>query len=144
MKFVIDNLEVKINDKLILNDFNLTINKGEIHVIMGPNGTGKSTLSNVIMGDDNYQVVSGDIIVDNKSILSLETYERARLGIFLVYQNPISIEGVSNSEFIRTALNEQNEKKVGLYEFIQKMEKSLGFINFVQWFGMLTLSWKNF
>ena len=125
MKFVIDNLEVKINDKLILNDFNLTINKGEIHVIMGPNGTGKSTLSNVIMGDDNYQVVSGDIIVDNKSILSLETYERARLGIFLVYQNPISIEGVSNSEFIRTALNEQNEKKVGLYEFIQKMEKSL-------------------
>ena len=125
MKIKIDNLSVKIDDKNILNDFSLEINEGEIHAIMGPNGTGKSTLSKVIMGDDDYKVVSGDILVDNKSILNLAPFERARLGIFLVYQNPVSIEGISNSEFIRTALNEQNDKHVGLYEFIQKMEKGL-------------------
>lgn len=125
MKIVIDNLNVKINEKAILNKFNLTINEGEIHAIMGPNGTGKSTLSKVIMGDSDYLVTNGDILIDDKSILSLDTCERARLGIFLVYQNPVSIDGISNSEFIRTALNEQNEKNIGLYEFVQKMEKGL-------------------
>lgn len=125
MKININNLNVKINDKAILNDFNLEINKGEIHAIMGPNGTGKSTLSKVIMGDSNYLVTSGDILVDDKSILSLDTCDRARLGIFLVYQNPVSIDGISNSEFIRTALNEQNGKNIGLYEFVQNMEKGL-------------------
>lgn len=125
MKININNLNVKINDKAILKDFNLEINKGEVHAIMGPNGTGKSTLSKVIMGDSNYLVTSGDILVDNKSILSLDTCDRARLGIFLVYQNPVSIDGISNSEFIRTALNEQNGKNIGLYEFVQNMEKGL-------------------
>ena len=125
MKIDIKKLNVKIDNKKILNDFNLTIKSGEIHAIMGPNGTGKSTLSKVIIGDDNYKIISGDILVDNKSILDLEVYKRARLGIFLVYQNPVSIDGISNSEFIRTALNEQNDNHVGLYEFIQKMEKGL-------------------
>lgn len=125
MKININNLNVKINDKAILKDFNLEINKGEVHAIMGPNGTGKSTLSKVIMGDSNYLVTSGDILVDDKSILSLDTCDRARLGIFLVYQNPVSIDGISNSEFIRTALNEQNGKNIGLYEFVQNMEKGL-------------------
>lgn len=125
MKININNLNVKINDKAILNDFNLEINKGEVHAIMGPNGTGKSTLSKVIMGDSNYLVTSGDILVDDKSILLLDTCDRARLGIFLVYQNPVSIDGISNSEFIRTALNEQNGKNIGLYEFVQNMEKGL-------------------
>ena len=125
MKIVIKNLNVNIEDKPILKDYNLSINPGEIHAIMGPNGTGKSTLSKVIMGNKNYKVTSGDIIVDGKSILSLETDERARLGIFLVYQNPVSIEGISNSEFIRTSLNSINDKPVGLYEFVQKMEKGM-------------------
>ena len=125
MKININNLNVKINDKAILKDFNLEINKGEVHAIMGPNGTGKSTLSKVIMGDSNYLVTSGDILVDDKSILLLDTCDRARLGIFLVYQNPVSIDGISNSEFIRTALNEQNGKNIGLYEFVQNMEKGL-------------------
>lgn len=125
MKIEIKNLNVNIEDKPILKNYNLVINPGEIHAIMGPNGTGKSTLSKVIMGNKNYNITSGDIIVDGKSILSLETDERARLGIFLVYQNPISIEGISNSEFIRTSLNSLNDKPIGLYEFVKKMEKGI-------------------
>ncbi len=125
MKLEIKDLSVKVKDKEILNKFNLVINTGEIHAIMGPNGTGKSTLSKVIMGDENYQVTGGDILVDNKSILSLPTDERAKLGIFLCYQNPVSIDGISNSEFIRTAINSQNDKPVGLYEFIKNIEMNI-------------------
>ena len=128
MKIEIQNLSVNINDKSILNNYNLVIDKGEIHAIMGPNGTGKSTLSKVIMGSPNYIITSGDIIVNGTSILEKTTDERSRMGIFLVYQNPISIEGISNSEFIRTALNalnSNNDKPVGLYEFVQKMEQGM-------------------
>ena len=125
MKLEIKNLNTSVKEKKILNDFNLVINTGEIHAIMGPNGTGKSTLSKVIMGDENYIVDSGDILVDGKSILNLPTDERSKLGIFLCYQNPISIEGISNSEFIRTAINSQTDKPVGLYEFIKSMEKNI-------------------
>ena len=95
--------KVKSNDLEILNDFSLKINDGEIHVIMGPNGTGKSTLSKVIMGHYQYEVTSGDILYDKKSILDLEVSERAKLGLFLCMQDPTVIEGVSNSEFLRTA-----------------------------------------
>ena len=83
MKLEIKKLSVNVYEKEILNKFSLTINKGEIHAIMGPNGTGKSTLSRVIMGDEHYTVTSGDILVDGKSILDLETDKRAKLGIFL-------------------------------------------------------------
>lgn len=125
MELVIKNLNVSVNDKKILNDFNIDIKPGEIHAIMGPNGTGKSTLSRVLLGDNNYIVNSGDILVDGKSILNLATDERAKLGIFLCYQSPISIDGISNSEFIRTAINSKSEKTVGLYEFIKEMEKNI-------------------
>ena len=125
MKLEIKNLDVSVKEKKILNKFNLTINTGEIHAIMGPNGTGKSTLSKVILGDNNYHVESGDILIDGKSILSLETDERARLGIFLCYQNPVSIEGISNGEFIRTAINSNRDKPVGLYEFIKSIESNI-------------------
>ena len=125
MEFIIKNLSVNVLDKKILNDFNLSINSGEIHAIMGPNGTGKSTLSKVIMGHPSYNVIEGDILVDGESILSLSTDLRSKLGIFLVYQNPVSIEGISNSEFIRSALNARSEKNVGLYEFIKNIEGSL-------------------
>ena len=86
--------KVKSNDLEILNDFSLKINDGEIHVIMGPNGTGKSTLSKVIMGHYQYEVTSGDILYDKKSILDLEVSERAKLGLFLCMQDPTVIEGV--------------------------------------------------
>ena len=124
MEIEIKELNVSIDDKKILNDFNLHITKGEIHAIMGPNGTGKSTLSRVILGDSSYHV-DGEIIVDGKSIINLETDERARLGIFLCYQNPISIDGITNSEFMRTAINSKSEEKIHLYEFIKEMEKNI-------------------
>lgn len=119
----ITNLTVKIENKIILNKFNLTINSGEIHVILGPNGTGKSTLSKVIMGDIDYEIVSGTIKFDNKDITKLETDERAKLGIFLGFQMPISIEGVTNSDFLRTAIH-SSEKEFKLMEFIKKINST--------------------
>ncbi len=116
---------VKDSDIDILKDFNLEINEGEVHVIMGPNGTGKSTLSKVIMGHYNYEVNNGDILVDGKSILDMEVSERAKMGIFLCMQDPTVIEGVSNSEFLRTALSEVTGEHVNLYSFIKDMEKSM-------------------
>ena len=121
--FKIENLNVKVGDKKILNDFNIDIKPGEIHAIMGPNGTGKSTLSKVIMGSKSYEVESGNIIFDGESINNLETDERARKGIFLSMQNPISIEGVQNSEFLKTALNARRDTPISLYEFIKVLDQ---------------------
>lgn len=124
MHIEIKDLEVLVNNKKVLNKLNLSINPGEIHVIMGPNGVGKSTLSKVLMGSEDYKVESGDILVDNKSIKDLETDERAKLGMFLSFQNPIDIEGVTNSEFLKVAINERREEPIGLYDFIHEMEQS--------------------
>ena len=121
----IKNLVVKAQEKEILNDFNLNIDNGEIMVLMGPNGTGKSTLSKTILGSNDYKVVTGDIIVDNTSILKMPTDERARLGIFLANQSPISIEGVTNSEFLRTALTSITKEKVGIYQFMTEMNSCI-------------------
>lgn len=126
MNFQINSLNVNSKDKKeILKDFSLDINQGEIHVIMGPNGTGKSTLSKVIMGSNDYEVNSGDILVNNESILSLSVDERSRKGIFLAMQSPISIEGVTNSEFLRSALSSKEDRNVGIYEFIKMMESAM-------------------
>ena len=92
----INNLNVSIDNKLILKDLNLNIDKGQIHAIMGPNGTGKSTLSKVIMGNKKYIVEKGNIIFENKDITNLETDKIAKLKIFLANQLPEKIEGVSN------------------------------------------------
>ena len=119
------DVKVKNEDKVILNKLSLNINKGEVHVIMGPNGTGKSTLSKVITGYYKYEVTGGDILFEGKSILDLTTDERARLGIFLAMQNPISIEGLNNSEFLKTAISETTGEKVGLFEFIKTLEKEM-------------------
>lgn len=124
MHIEIKDLEVLVNNKKVLNKLNLEINPGEIHVIMGPNGVGKSTLSKVLMGSEDYKVESGDILVDGKSIKGLETDERAKLGMFLSFQNPIDIEGVTNSEFLKVAINERREEPIGLYDFIKEMEQS--------------------
>lgn len=119
----IQNLNVKINEKQILNNFNLEINPGTIHAIMGPNGIGKSTICKTIMGDTNYIVESGSITYNDKDILKMNVTERARCGIFLLNQTPIEIPGVSNQEMLRLALNEINKEKVSIYDFNQKITK---------------------
>ena len=119
----IENLSVNINNKQILNNFNLVINNGEVHVIMGPNGVGKSTLSRVIMGDSNYIVTDGSILFDGDNLLPLSVDERAKRGIFLAMQNPVEIDGVSNQDFLRTAMSSIENKQIGLYDFILSCEK---------------------
>ena len=105
----INNLSAKIDNKSILHDFKLEINPGEVHAIMGPNGSGKSTLSYTLSGKDGYEVINGDIKLDDESILELEADERAAKGIFLAFQYPIEIPGVGNLSFMRTALNSQRK-----------------------------------
>ena len=124
MNINITDLCVNTAEKQVLNKFNLNIKEGEIHVIMGPNGVGKSTLSNVIMGNPSYSVTSGDILVDGKSILKLSVDERSKMGIFLSFQNPTFVEGVTTSEFIKNAINERREKPIGLYDYITELEKN--------------------
>lgn len=119
----IKKLNVEVDNKKILKDLSLEINEGEIHAIMGPNGVGKSTLSRIIMGDNKYKLLSGDILFNNESIINLKTDERARLGIFLAMQYPTEISGISNQDFLRTALSQNDNKRIGLYDFILKCEK---------------------
>ena len=100
----IKNLHVAIGDKEIVKGFTLTINSGEVHAVMGPNGTGKSTLSKAIAGHPDYRITSGDVLIDGKSILELEADERARAGVFLAFQYPSEITGVSIANVLRAAL----------------------------------------
>jgi Fe-S cluster assembly ATP-binding protein len=100
----IKNLHVSIGEKAIVKGLTLTINSGEVHAIMGPNGTGKSTLSKAIAGHPDYTITSGEVLLDGKSILELEADERARAGLFLAFQYPSEIPGVSIANFIRAAL----------------------------------------
>jgi len=101
----INDLHVKIEDKEILKGVTLTIKQGEIHAIMGPNGTGKSTLAYTLMGHPNYTVTEGEILFNGKNVLELEPDERSRLGIFLAFQYPVAIPGVTVANFLRTAIN---------------------------------------
>ncbi|HFN2967627.1 TPA: ATP-binding cassette domain-containing protein, partial [Streptococcus pyogenes] len=101
----INNLHVSIEGKEILKGVNLTLKTGEVAAIMGPNGTGKSTLSAAIMGNPNYEVTQGQILLDGVNILDLEVDERARLGLFLAMQYPSEIPGITNAEFMRAAMN---------------------------------------
>ena len=118
----IKNLNVYVQEKEVLKNFNLDIDDGSIHVIMGPNGVGKSTLSRVIMGDNNYIVKNGKIVFDNKDITNMTTDLRSRMGIFLAMQNPLEVDGVSNQDFLRTAISGHLGKQIGLYEFIKQCD----------------------
>ena len=125
----IKDLEVSINDNQILNKLNLTVKKGEIHAIMGPNGSGKSTFSKVLAGHPAYSVLDGDIIFKGLSILELEPEERSHLGIFLAFQYPIEIPGVSNEDFLRLAYNSKqkfyNKPEVDPIEFLTIINEKL-------------------
>ena len=118
------NLKVSVENKIILNEFNLEIKSGETHAIMGPNGTGKSTLSKVIMGDSDYTIEEGSIYFDDKLINDLTVDERAKLGIFLGMQMPPSIDGVTNADFLRTARSNIEGKDFKLMSFIKEINST--------------------
>jgi Fe-S cluster assembly ATP-binding protein len=105
----IKNLYASVDGKEILKGINLTVNAGEVHAIMGPNGAGKSTLSNVLAGRDGYEITQGEVIFKNEDLLDLEAEERARRGIFLAFQYPVEIPGVSNIYLLKAALNAVRE-----------------------------------
>ena len=127
----IKNLHVSIEDKEILKGVNLTINTGEIHAVMGPNGTGKSTLSAAIMGHPSYEVTEGEILLDGENVLEMEVDERARAGLFLAMQYPSEIVGVTNAEFMRSAINARREEgdKMGVREFIKKLDEKMALLD---------------
>ena len=107
----IKNLVARVDDKQILNGINLKVNAGEVHAIMGPNGSGKSTLASVLAGNENYEVLDGEVLFDGENISELSPEDRARKGLFLAFQYPIEIPGVSNANFLKTALNEVRKSK---------------------------------
>ena len=102
----IKNLHAGISEKEIIKGFNLEVKAGEVHAIMGPNGSGKSTLSNVLAGKKDYEVSSGEVLFKGKNLLEMSPEDRAREGLFLAFQYPVEIPGVSNVNFLKTAINE--------------------------------------
>ena len=118
----IKDLHVAIGDKEILKGINLTINTGETHALMGPNGNGKSTLLGTIMGHPKYKVTQGTITLDGEDVLSMSVDERSSKGLFLGIQYPQEIPGVTNSDFLRSAMNARREKPLSLYQFIKAMD----------------------
>lgn len=127
----IKDLHVAIEDKEILKGVNLTLKTGEIHAIMGPNGTGKSTLSAAIMGNPNYEVTQGEILLDGENLLEMEVDERARAGLFLAMQYPSEIPGITNAEFMRVAINAKRDEdnKISVMEFLKKLDKKMELLN---------------
>ena len=129
----IKNLRVAINENEILKNLNLKINKGEIHAIMGPNGSGKSTFSKVLAGHPTYSILNGNIIFKGLSILNVKPEERSHLGIFLAFQYPIEIPGVSNEDFLRLAYNAKqrfyNKPELDPIEFMTIINEKLKLVN---------------
>ncbi|PLR79323.1 Fe-S cluster assembly ATPase SufC [Bacillus sp. V3-13] len=123
----IKDLHVEIDGKEILKGVNLEVKGGEIHAIMGPNGTGKSTLSSAIMGHPKYEVTKGSITLDGENVLEMEVDERARAGLFLAMQYPSEISGVTNADFLRSAINSRLEEgnEISLMKFIRQMDKKM-------------------
>ncbi|MFC6163873.1 Fe-S cluster assembly ATPase SufC [Lactiplantibacillus dongliensis] len=132
---VIKDLKVSVTEneqeRLILKGVNLTLNTGETHAIMGPNGTGKSTLSETIMGNPAYHVVSGQILLDGVDLLKMSVDERARAGLFLAMQYPAEIKGVTNIEFLRAAINARRPKddQISVTDFLALLDKNLAELN---------------
>jgi len=137
----IKNLHVSIEGTPILRGLNLNVKQGEIHAIMGPNGTGKSTLSYAVMGHPKYQVDKGDILIDGVSILDMATDERSRLGLFLAFQYPVSIPGVTVANFLRTAINSRRkhadspQDKISVLEFRKLLKAKMDLLEMDYTFG---------
>jgi Fe-S cluster assembly ATP-binding protein len=127
MELVIKDLYAKVGDKEIIKGLNLTIKTGEIHAIMGPNGTGKSTLASVIMGNPKYEVTSGSITLDNEDVLAMTVDERSRKGLFLAMQYPNEITGITNADFIKSAMQARlaKDQHISLFKFVKEMDKAV-------------------
>ncbi len=126
----IKNLHVSIEGKEILKGVNLTIKGGEFHAVMGPNGTGKSTLASAIMGHPKYEVTEGSVLLDGEDVLEMEVDERARAGLFLGMQYPSEISGVTTSDFLRSSINARREEgdEIPLMKFIKEMDNALDYL----------------
>ena len=129
----IKNLKAQIEDKTILNGVNLKVNKGEVHAIMGPNGSGKSTLSSVIAGNEDYEVSSGSITYEGDDLLEMAPEERSHRGVFLSFQYPVEIPGLSVSNFIKTAINEKRkafgQENISAKELLQLFKEKCELLN---------------
>jgi Fe-S cluster assembly ATP-binding protein len=134
----ITNLQARVEDKPILKGINLTVRPGEIHAIMGPNGSGKSTLAQVLAGKGDYEVTGGEVSFDGKDLLELDPEERAREGLFLAFQYPVEIPGVSNSYFLKAALNAVRKHKglpeVDALEFMKLVKSKMKLLKMDQTF----------
>ncbi len=127
----IKNLHVSIEEKEILKGFSLIVNTGEMHAIMGPNGTGKSTLAAAIMGHPAFDITEGEIWLDDLNLLELDVDERARAGLFLAVQYPSEIPGVTNAEFLRAAINAQraDDDKITVKDFIERLDEKMALLD---------------
>ncbi len=140
-ELTIKDLFVSIEDKPIIKGLNLSVRQGEIHAIMGPNGTGKSTLAYAVMGHPNYEVTSGDILIDGKSVLEMQADERSRAGIFLAFQYPVSIPGVTVANFLRTAINarrrnsEPPREEISILDFRKLLKRKMDLLEMDYSFG---------
>jgi len=132
----IKNLYANIEDKEILKGVNLEVKAGEVHAIMGPNGSGKSTLASVLAGRDGYEITEGSVTFENKNLLDLEAEERAREGIFLAFQYPVEIPGVSTTNFLKTAMNQirqhRGEKSLDAVAFLKLMKSKMKLVEIDQ------------
>ena len=123
-KLEIKNLHVNVDQKEILKGVDLVVTSGETVALLGPNGHGKSTLLNVIMGHPKYKITKGEIIFDGKKLNELTTDQRAKLGLFLGFQNPAEVPGVNNSDFLRAAVNAHSDKPISTYNFYKILDKA--------------------
>jgi Fe-S cluster assembly ATP-binding protein len=125
MSLEIQNLHVRTDEREILHGVDLTIEKGETHALMGPNGSGKSTLANTLMGNPSYEITEGRVLLDGEDITEADPDDRAKAGLFLAFQYPVSIPGVSVANFLRTAINAKREEPIKVKEFGQVLKKNM-------------------
>ena len=128
MRLKIEDLNVRVDGKIILENINMEVNGSEVVALMGPNGSGKTTLANVLMGNNSYELKSGKITLDDTDITNLSTDKRARLGLFLSFQHPPEISGVTISSFLRSIVNLNREKKLSVIEFRKILKENMVFL----------------